>query len=58
MGVDSEPVKNKHKWWSLFFITHFFVGNLIIFNTFIGVLILKFNKVRKYYSEHRNLNFT
>lgn len=30
-----------------FFVIHFVVGNLMVFNTFIGVLIEKFNDIKK-----------
>jgi hypothetical protein len=46
IGIDQNTIMNRNKWWSFFFIIHFFVGNLMVFNTFIGVLIEKFNAVK------------
>ncbi|KRX06412.1 hypothetical protein PPERSA_05025 [Pseudocohnilembus persalinus] len=46
-GVDLEPVKGNNKNWTIFFIAYFIVGNLMVFNTFIGVLIEKFNYIKK-----------
>lgn len=42
--IDSVPgFSTQSKEWSIFFITAFVVGNKMVFNTFIGVLIEKFN---------------
>jgi hypothetical protein len=35
---------------------HFFVGHLMVFNTFIGVLIHKFSIIKNFYSPFRNMN--
>lgn len=33
-------------WWALFFVFHFFLCNLLVLNTFVGVLIEKYIDVK------------
>ena len=37
-GINLFPEKNYNKWWFLYTLIYFFTANLMVFNTFIGVL--------------------
>lgn len=56
VGIDKEPIRNKNKWWSIFYIAHFFIGNLMVFNTFIGVLIEKFTYIKNTKGKYKGLS--
>ena len=47
MGVDEQPVENTNRIWSIFFIVHFFIGNIMVFNAFTGVMVQKFNEINE-----------
>ncbi len=52
VDVNYEPSHHGYKFWSIFFILFFLVGNLMVFNTFIGVLIEKFIYIKDSFSKN------
>ncbi|KAL4460880.1 hypothetical protein ABPG74_016352 [Tetrahymena malaccensis] len=54
--INSIPgLSTQSKDWSIFFVFSFVVGNKMIFNSFIGVLIEKFTQIKNFYSPYRGL---
>lgn len=53
-GIDKAPTHHIEysKFWSVFFILVFFFGNLMILNTFIGILIEKFLEIKNSFSRY------
>lgn len=54
VGLDKAPTEHYtlKKLWSIFFILVFFFGNLMILNTFIGILIEKFLEIKNSFSKN------
>ncbi|KAL4506799.1 hypothetical protein ABPG72_001220 [Tetrahymena utriculariae] len=48
-------LSTQSKDWSVYFVFTFVVGNKMIFNSFIGVLIEKFTQIKNFYSPYRGL---
>ena len=46
------PKRNYSMQWSIFFLIHFFIGNLMVLNAFIGVIIEKVIDVKTFLSKN------
>lgn len=46
-GIDQEPVKFAGLYWALFFICFMILGNFLILNLFVGVVVSTFNREKE-----------
>lgn len=42
VGIDKEPKEHHNPWWALYFEFFFFIGNIIMLNMFIGLIVNTF----------------
>ena len=47
VDIDMEPVKNNNMFWAIFFMVFIVLGNFLILNLFVGVVISTFNREKE-----------
>ena len=47
VDIDLEPVKNNNMFWAIFFMVFIVLGNFLILNLFVGVVISTFNREKE-----------
>ena len=45
VGISLNSKFNYNRLWTIFFVVHFFIGNLMVLNTYIGILFEEYIKV-------------
>ncbi|KAL4475096.1 hypothetical protein ABPG74_001792 [Tetrahymena malaccensis] len=45
VGLNLQPIQDYNRYWSIFFIVYFFIGNIMVINAFTGVMTQKFNEI-------------
>ena len=44
IGIDQQPIKNNNIYWALFFMFFIILGNFLVLNLFVGVVVSTFNR--------------
>jgi Ion transport protein len=44
IGIDQQPLKNYNIYWSIFFMFFIILGNFLVLNLFVGVVVSTFNR--------------
>lgn len=44
IGIDEQPIKNNNIYWSIFFMFFIILGNFLVLNLFVGVVVSTFNR--------------
>jgi hypothetical protein len=47
VDIDYQPVKNQTQFWAVYFMIFIILGNFLILNLFVGVVISTFNKEKE-----------
>ncbi|KAL4512086.1 hypothetical protein ABPG72_005088 [Tetrahymena utriculariae] len=45
VGLNLQPIQEYNRYWSIFYIAYFFIGNIMVINAFTGVMTQKFNEI-------------
>ena len=48
-----QPQEGYNRYWSVFYIVYFFIGNIMVFNAFTGVMVQKFNEITAKFGKKR-----
>jgi Ion transport protein len=47
VGIDQQPIKNQNIYWAMFFMLFIILGNFLILNLFVGVVVNTFNREKE-----------
>ena len=47
VGIDLQPKRNQNMYWALFYIIFIILGNFLILNLFVGVVVSTFNREKE-----------